>query len=117
MMKRPMQDMNNNVNIAIMMKVNELASRYGVEPYDFVAVLKYEKTPNPALGGELDMTGRSVLAYEVPPSNASKFERFELMLETLGASNETGLLVGEDEQIIKALNHALEIAPRARSRT
>lgn len=112
-----MQEMNNNVNIAIMMKVNELASRYGLEPYDFLAVLQYERVPDPALGGELDVTGRSELRYEISPSTPSKLERFELMLETLGASNETGLLVGEDEQIIKALNRALEIAPRARSRT
>jgi hypothetical protein len=111
-----MQDMNNNVAIAIMMKVNELASRYGVEPYDFVAVLKYEKAPEPALGGVLASTGRSVLAYEVPPSDPSQLERFELMLETLGASNDTGLLVAEDEQIIKALNHALQVAPRGRGR-
>jgi len=112
-----MQEMSNNVNIAIMMKVNELASRYGLEPYDFLAVLHYEKVPNPALGGELDMTGRSVLCYETLPDNPSQLERFELMLETLGASNETGLLIGEDEKIIKALNHALEVAPRTRERT
>lgn len=111
-----MKDMNDNVTIAIMMKVNELASRYGVEPYDFVAVLKHERIPNPALGGALDITGRTVLAYEVPPSDPSKFERFELMLETLGACDDTGLLVARDEEIIKALNHALDLAPRARGR-
>lgn len=111
-----MQEMNNNVNIAIMMKVNELASRYGLEPYDFLAVLQYERAPNPALGGELDMTGRSMLIYESPPNTPSKLERFELMLETLGASNETGVLIGEDEDLFKALNHALKVAPRARDR-
>ncbi len=110
-------ELNTNVNIAIMMKVNELASRYRLEPYEFLAVLKYEKVPNPALGSALDSTGRSVRAYEVPPADPSKLERFELMLETLGASNETGLLIGEDEKIIKALNHALEVAPRTRERT
>lgn len=112
-----MKDMNDNVAIAIMIKVNELASRYGMEPYDFVAVLKHERFPNPALGGALDTTGRTILAYEVPPSDPSKLERFELMMETIGASNDTGLLIAEDEKIIKALNHALEVAPRARGRT
>lgn len=111
-----MRDMNDNVAIAIMVKVNDLASRYGVEPYEFVAVLKHEKVPNPELGGALETTGRSILAYEVPPSDPSKLKRFELMMESLGVSNETGLLVARDEEIIKALNHALEIAPRARGR-
>ncbi len=116
MMECPMQDMNNNVAIAIMVKTNELATRYGVEPYEFVAVLKYERTSNPALGGKLETTGRSILAFEMPPSDPAKLERFEVMLETLGASNDTGLLIATDEQIIKALNHALEVAPRARAR-
>lgn len=111
-----MQDMNNNVAIAIMVKTNELASRYGVEPYEFVAVLKHERPPNPALGGALETTGRSILAFEMPPSDPAKLERFEVMMETLGASNDTGLLIATDEQIIKALNHALEVAPRARGR-
>tara|TARA_R110002072_G_scaffold289831_5_gene457149 strand:- start:6331 stop:6597 length:267 start_codon:yes stop_codon:yes gene_type:complete len=87
-----------------------------MEPYAFVAVLKHERFPNPALGGALDTTGRTIFAYEVPPSDPSKLERFELMLETIGASNDTGLLIAEDEKIIKALNHALEVAPRARTR-
>lgn len=99
-----------------MMKVNELASRYGLEPYDFVAEYKEETAPDLALGGKLDMTGNSVLSYPILPSNPSKLERFELMLETLGISNESGTMVGTDEQIVKALNKALEVAPRNRAR-
>jgi len=106
----------NNVEIGIMMKVNELASRYGLEPYDFIAEYKEETAPNPALGGKLDMTGKSVLCYPILPSNPSKLERFELMLETLGISNDSGTMAGTDEQIVNALNRALELAPRNRVR-
>lgn len=98
------------------MRVNELASRYGLEPYDFVAVYKEETAPNPALGGKLDATGLSELSYPILPSNPSKLERFELMLETLGVSNDSGAMIGSDEQIVKALNKALEVAPRNRAR-
>lgn len=112
-----MTDMNNNVNIAILTRVNDLAARYGIEPYEFVATVANETAPNPALNNEPDTTGRTVLEYSILPDNKSKFERFELMLETIGASNETGLLAGTDEEIIKALNRGLELAPRARPRT
>lgn len=112
-----MTDMNNNVNIAILTKVNELASRYRLEPYDFLATLTYEKAPNPRLDGKLDHTGRSKLLFDSTPQEPSKLERYELMLETIGVSNETGLLVGTDEEIFKALNRGLELAPRARPRS
>ncbi len=106
----------NNVAIGILTKVNELASRYGLEPTDFVTEYKDEYTPNPAIGGQLDMTGRSILEYTVLPSQPSKRERYELMLETLGISNETGEMVATDDEIMQALNRALELAPRARGR-
>ncbi|MCZ2343633.1 MAG: hypothetical protein LC104_17845 [Bacteroidales bacterium] len=105
-----------NVEIGILTKVNELASRYGLEPTDFVAEYKDELLPNPALDGQLDSTGRSVLEYIVLPNQPSKLERFELMLETLGISNESGQLIADDSEIMQALNKALELAPRARTR-
>lgn len=112
-----MTRMNNNVNVAILNKVNDLAARYGIEPYEFVAVLQDETAPNPNVKGGVDQTGRTILNYSILPENKSKFERFELMLESVGVSNETGILTGTDEEIIKALNRGLEVAPRARHRT
>lgn len=111
-----MTGMNNNVNVAILMRVNELASRYGIEPYDFVAVLQDEIIPNPNVEGGVDQTGRTVLNYSTMPEDRSKFEKFELMLESIGASNETGILAGTDEELIKALDNGLRVAPRARPR-
>lgn len=107
----------NNVTIGILTKVNELASRYGLEPCDFVAEVKDEQAPNPALGGGLDATGRTALTYSILPSETSKLERFELMLETIGISNDTGELIASDQEIFQALNKALELAPRGRGRT
>lgn len=72
--------------------------------------------PNPALGGKLDVMERSVLEYTVLPNQPSKLERYELMLETLGISNDTGRMVATGSEIIQALNKALELAPRARTR-
>lgn len=106
----------NNVAIGILTKVNELASRYGLEPTDFLAVYRDEYAPNPAIGGQLDITGKSILEYTVLPSQPSKLERYELMLETLGISNETGKLVADDREIMQTFNKALELAPRARTR-
>ncbi len=115
MEKNPPQTMNNNVNIAIMNKVNELASRYGIEPYEMITSLRYETRFDSEIGGH-DMTGRSILTFESRPSEPSKFERYELMLETIGASLETGKLAGEDEELFKALDKGLATAPRSRSR-
>lgn len=103
-----------NVTIGILTKVNELASRYRLEPTDFVAETKMEEAPDPKMGGLLSFTGRTILAYTAPPGDPSKLERFELMLETLGVND--GTLIAKDSEIIKALNHALEVAPRARGR-
>lgn len=115
MEKNPPQTMNNNVNIAIMNKVNELASRYGIEPYEMVASLRHETKKSSDIEGH-DMTGRSILTFESRPNERSKFERYELMLETIGASLETGILVGEDEELFKALDKGLAVAPRSWSR-
>jgi hypothetical protein len=106
----------NNVEIGIMMRVNELASRYGLEPFDFIAEYKDETVLTGSLSGEPEPTGNSVLSYPILPRNPSKLERFELMLETLGISNDSGAMIGSDEQIVKALNKALEVAPRNRAR-
>lgn len=105
-----------NVSIGILTKVNELASRHGIEPTDFLAEYKDELSPNPAIGGKLDQTGRSVLHYTILPDQPSKLERFELMLETLGISGGTGKMIATDSEIVQALNKALELAPRSRAR-
>lgn len=93
-----------NVSVAVLTKVNELADRYGLKPYDFVAVLKHGTK-----GWSLD--------YECPASgNALREERFDTMLNAIGItpSEKGAVLTGKLESIIDALDNALERAPRSR---
>jgi hypothetical protein len=111
-----MSDIIDNLSIALIMKVNELAARYRLDPTDFAAEIKMEMRPRPEMGGVIDCTGNTILEYAGSPTQASKRERFEQMLESLGIPNETGKMIATDSEIWQALNKALELAPRARGR-
>lgn len=115
MEKNAEQKMNNNVNVAIMNKVNELAARYGIEPYEMLICLRYEMQLE-ARTGVHEMTGKSILQVESLPEDRSKFERCELMLESIGFSLETDQLIGTDEPILKVLDKGLAMGPRTRVR-
>jgi hypothetical protein len=98
-----------NVDVAIMTKVNDLAERHGLKPYDFVAVIKVEE----------DAKGKTsdILAFEVPASgNALREERFDRMLADIGVDEDGRLVKNDYRDIVDALDHALQIAPRSRSR-
>jgi hypothetical protein len=99
-----------NVDVAVLTKVNELAARFGFKPYDFVATFKAEERS----GGGLDWQ----LHYEMPASgNALREERFDKMLNTLGIRDEqSAMLSGSVASIVDALDDALEKAPRPRGR-
>jgi hypothetical protein len=101
-----------NVDIAILTKLNDLAERHGLKPYDFVATVRYQGDP----GHE---HGKHVLEFEHPASgNALREERFFRMLSALGirATDERGAaLEGRPSQIIDALDNALSVAPKPRS--
>lgn len=97
-----------NVGVAIMTAVNELARRHGIKPYEFVAVLDTK----PQNHTEIE------LRFESPPEQ-DKTAAFERMLADLGAStsgDDMPRLRGTDEAIYKSLETALKRAPRA-SRT
>ena len=96
-----------NISIAIFVKVNELADRHGLKPYEFVAAIHEH-----AEGDKL------ILRYDVPVSgDPTKEARFGKMLDQLGVSDTSHDLAGTDQQIIDALDHALHLAPRRRPRT
>jgi hypothetical protein len=97
-----------NINVAILTKLNELAERYGVRPYDFVASVYDSSDPRVPQ----DQAGLIFDAY--PSRDRAKEERLDRMLDDLGAPD--GNLIGTDEQIIDALDCALSKAPRKRSR-
>jgi hypothetical protein len=92
-----------NCDIAILTKLNELAERYGLKPYDFVATVRHD--PN---------APQAILCFEDPAQgNALREERYGKMLQSLGVGAD-GTLTAPYAQVIDALDAALEQAPRPR---
>jgi hypothetical protein len=92
-----------NQDVAVLTKLNELAERHGLKPYDFLANLK------PA-------DESYTLDFEIPASgNNLREERYEKMLNGLGiGNNDKASVTGEMSYIIDAIDNALKIAPRRR---
>jgi hypothetical protein len=97
---RPIQ---NNIGIAILTKVNELAEQYGVKPYEFVAAIYYKEDSN-----------ITMLRYESVPPDEKQQVRFFKMLDRMGVGEQSGELEGTSKQIIDALDEALQRAPKPR---
>lgn len=97
-----------NQDVAVLTKLNELAERRGLKPYDFIATFKSE-------GEGLH---EYALTFEVPAQgNALREERFDKMLKDLGGNAyETGVLKGDTSDIIDALDKAIALSPRPRTR-
>jgi hypothetical protein len=94
-----------NIDVAVLTRVNELAERHGLKPYDFVATFKIEE----------DAAGtRHVLEYEVPVrGNSLREGRYERMLKDIGIfQSNKAVLKGDLAAILEALDHALKLAPR-----
>ena len=93
-----------NQDYAVFTKLNELAERRGLKPYDFIATFQRQKD------------GSYNLDFENPASgNALREERFDKMLKDLGiVDDDRAVLKGSTESIIDALDHALSISPRPR---
>lgn len=93
-----------NVTVAIFTKLNELAARQGLKPYDFVA------TQRDGPGAEI------VLDFEVHPTgNRRQEERYDKMLRDLGIPDDGHVLQGQVHQIIDALDKALQRVPKSRA--
>lgn len=93
-----------NLQIAILTKVNELAERNGFSATDFVATLRE------------DQEGNAILAFETSPdASKDRGNRFSTMLSSIGVP-ETGTLVGDYRDIYSALMRAIANAPNLRIR-
>ena len=94
-----------NVDVAVLTKVNELAERHGLKPYQFVATFKGEGNGY-------------ALEFECPASgNDLREERYDKMLTDIGIKvGDRAVLKGDTAKIIDALDNALEHAPRSRHR-
>ena len=95
--------MTDNIDVALLTKVNELAVRYGLKPTDFVAVYK-----------PLDRGGE--LVFEVTAERTEVMaKRFDKMLRAIGFGD--GLrLPATDEQLYDRLTDALSRTPKPRGR-
>lgn len=99
-----------NSQVAILMKVNELAGRYGLQPYQFLATLEL-----------LPESDESELRYCVGPPDRGTTETnrlwdgYRAMLKNLNLED-PGVLIGTDEELCRCLDEALQRAPRPRRR-
>ncbi len=94
----------NNVDIAILTKLNELAGRYGIKPYDFVATVNNS------------MDDITVLVIEVPVQDTpQKTRRFQDLCRMVGMG-EGNELRGSVNTIIDALDEGIRNAPKLRSK-
>jgi hypothetical protein len=90
-----------NVTVAVFTKLNALAERHGLKPYDFVATRK-------------EVAGSDTqLVFEVHPTgDLRKEKQYDGMLRALGIPDDGHSLQGPDRHIIDLLDSALH-----RSRT
>jgi hypothetical protein len=100
---RALGNMVDNIDIAIMTKLNELADRFQIKAYDYVAVVRLSNQ-------EQD----SVLSFEAfPAGDTAKERRFDDMLKALNVDEHSELRTAKG--IIDALDSALSRAPRLRT--
>jgi hypothetical protein len=77
-----------NIDVAILMRVNELAERHGVKPYEFIATMNQG-------------TDGCRMTFEIPAETVSQ---------------QDGVLSGGESAIIDTLDSALRRAPKALTR-
>jgi hypothetical protein len=94
-----------NHSIAILTRVNDLAERWAIKPYEFYANVDY---------GDLKNALTMYLEYSIYPHDPDKKDRFFKMLKSLGLSTEKSTLQGTSAEIIEALDNALRLSPRTR---
>ncbi len=93
-----------NQDFAVFTKLNELAERRGLKPYDFVATFRRVAEQSYSLNFEVPAQG-----------NALREERFDKMLKDLGVVvGGSAELKGSPEHVIDALDRALSMTPRSR---
>jgi hypothetical protein len=96
-------EIQNNTDLAILTKLNELIERHGLKPYDCTADLKYDVDTD-------QTTLRFLTASNDPVIN----KKLDAMIDTIAGPEgmQDGTLAGGDKTIIDALDQALAKAPR-----
>jgi len=95
-----------NIDFAVLSKIQELGERFGLKPYDFIATLDHSK--------DKDTLGMGV-SFENMADGDDADARVRNMLKVVGV-DANGVLQGGEKKVIDALDHALTIAPKPRSR-
>lgn len=96
----------NNIDVALMGKVVELAERFGINPCSFIATVRMSDKG-------------SILCFETPPSAENDGPRFDAMLQAMGlnAHSESSLTLElPDEALYERLQSAIDKAPKRRAR-
>ena len=93
-----------NIDGAVFSKLNALAERYGLKPYDFIAMLHS--------GPE----NEDRLVFESSPKDDLGRKKFDQMARALGIPDDIPFLQATLEQMVDSLDRALELAPVRRSR-
>lgn len=94
-----------NLEVAVLTKVNDLAGRYGIKPYEFVATFASLYLEDGRHGYRL--------RFEAGDLDSKPFDR---LLTTLGVAPGEGELTGSAEGIYEALEAAIAVSPRFRPR-
>jgi hypothetical protein len=105
-----------NITIAIYAKLNELAERHGLKPYDFVATVRSGPGDDMALAFEWPAEHHPRPGGSRPPQTPNKGERYDRMLRDLGIPERSSVLVGTDAAIVDALDNALQRGRKPRQR-
>lgn len=95
-----------NLEVAVLSKVNELAGRHGIKPHEFVATFQsFDRG---------DGRHEYRLRYEAGDLDSKPFDR---MLTALGVPPGEGELTGPANAIYDALESAIAKSPRVRPRS
>src|SRR5689334_16079919 len=101
-----MRNMLDNWSVAVLSRVNDLADRYGIKPYEFTAVLGIKD----ATHSETEY----VLRFE--DCHSGKEFQYDKMLRAVGLSFDGDSELWGQEAILNALDTALRQAPQQRGR-
>jgi hypothetical protein len=96
-----------SIDFAILSRIQQLSERFGLKPYDFVATLDHDKNvPNLAMG----------VKFENVADGPEPEKRVKQMFNAIGVDEGGGVLQGGEKKVIDALDNALSIAPKPRTR-
>jgi hypothetical protein len=104
----------NNQDIYILNRVNELAERFGIRPYSFIATVKDAALPNGDRYSEPETVRLMIESLPLEPAEAARMG--SLLSHLGGRIAEEGLIIAPVTEVATLLDDALSTAPRPRGR-